>query len=206
MLNLFKELKKDAEKNDDTTVSILSFTICLICVFMFIVNLATRSAALSAITGVMSFWLIINCLMYRRWKNFAVLSINTLTAIGLMMMYFVVTGGKDGFSIVWLLLVPPIGIFFYKLLFGGGFSILLGIFTAIYMWSPLHELGYAYSETYLLRFPIIYFFDTIVCIYINYTLLTVRKKQDELIVIAQQASSTKSDFLANMSHEIRTPL
>ncbi len=206
MLKLLKELKKDAEKTDIRTIGILTITLGFISLFMCIVNIVTKSSVMVAITGVMSAWFIINYLVYKKWKSFSALSINTLTAVAVMMMYFVVTGGKDGFSIVWLLLVPPIGIFFYRLFYGGGCSILMGIITAVYMWSPLHELGYAYSDTYLLRFPMVYFFETIVCIYINYTLWKVRKKQDDLIVMAQQANNTKSDFLANMSHEIRTPL
>ena len=206
MLDFINELKRDAEKTDSKTAGLITISVGFISLFMCVLNLVTHSFTMAAITGALSAWCIINFLVYRKMKNFAVTSIITLTAVGVMMMYFVITGGKDGFSIVWLLLVPPIGIFFYKLLYGGGFSILLGILTVVYMWSPLHELGYAYSDTYLLRFPIVYFFDTIICIYINYTLLKFRQRQDSLIEMAQQASSTKSDFLANMSHEIRTPL
>ncbi|MGN0587320.1 MAG: ATP-binding protein [Oscillospiraceae bacterium] len=206
MLDFIKELKHDAENTDGKTIGLLTISVGFISLFMCVLNLITHSYKMAAITGALGAWCIINFIVYKKTKSFAAISINTLTAIGVMMMYFVVTGGKDGFSIVWLLLVPPIGIFFYKLLYGGVFSILLCILTAAYMWSPLHELGYAYSDTYLLRFPIVYLFDTIVCIYINYTLLKFRQRQASLIDMEQQASSTKSDFLANMSHEIRTPL
>lgn len=206
MFEFLKDIKRDSDNTDSTTIGLIAITVGFISLFMCVLNLITKSFEMVVITGVLGAWCIINYLVYRKIKSFAVISISTLPIIGVMMMYFVVTGGKDGFSIVWLLLVPPIGIFFYKLLYGGSFSILLGILTAVYMWSPLHELGYAYSDTYLLRFPIVYFFDTAVCIYINYTLLEYRKRQVSLLEMAQQASSTKGDFLANMSHEIRTPL
>ena len=206
MLGFIKELRNDAEETDGRTTSLIAITIGFICLFMCMINVITQSWTMAAITGAMSVWCIINYFVYKKLKSFAVISISTLPAIGIMMMYFVVSGGKDGFSIVWLLLVPPIGIFFYKLLYGGGFSILLGILTAVYMWTPLQQLGYTYSETYSLRFPIVYFFDTAICIYINYTLWKYRKQQAVLLEMAQQASKTKSNFLANMSHEIRTPL
>lgn len=206
MFEFLKDIKRDSDNTDSTTIGLIAITVGFISLFMCVLNLITKSFEMVVITGVLGAWCIINYLVYRKIKSFAVISISTLPIIGVMMMYFVVTGGKDGFSIMWLLLVPPIGIFFYKLLYGGSFSILLGILTAVYMWSPLHELGYAYSDTYLLRFPIVYFFDTVVCIYINYTLLEYRKRQVSLLEMAQQASSTKGDFLANMSHEIRTPL
>ncbi|MGN0674196.1 MAG: ATP-binding protein [Oscillospiraceae bacterium] len=206
MLEFLKDLKQDAEDTDSRSIGLIIITVGFISLFMCVLNLITQSYLMVIITGTLSLWCILNFLIYKKTKSFALISVGTLTAVGIMMMFFVVTGGKDGFSIVWLLLVPPIGIFFYKLLYGGGFSILLGILTAAYMWSPLHELGYAYSDTYLLRFPIIYFFDTIVCIYINYTLWKYRKRQSSLLEMTQQSNSTKSDFLANMSHEIRTPM
>lgn len=206
MLDFLKDLKRDSDNTDIRTISLIIITVGFISLFMCAVNIVTNSPIMIMITGVLGVWCILNYFLYKKTKSFAIISVSTLTAVGFMMIFFLVTGGKDGFSIVWLLLVPPIGIFFYKLLYGGGFSILLGIITAVYMWSPLHELGYAYSDTYLLRFPIVYFFDTAICIYINYTLFEFRKKQVSLLEMAQQASSTKGDFLANMSHEIRTPL
>ena len=206
MLELLRELKRDAEDTDDRSIELIIITVGFISLFMCVINIITHSYVMAAITGLLSVWCALNYLIYKKTGSFTIISVNTLTAVGIMMMYFVVSGGKDGFSIVWLLLVPPMGIFIYKLLYGGGFSILLGIFTAVYMWTPLHELGYAYSDTYLLRFPIVYFFDTVVCIYINYTLWKYRKGQAAVIEMANQASNTKSDFLANMSHEIRTPL
>ncbi|MGN0641820.1 MAG: ATP-binding protein [Huintestinicola sp.] len=206
MLEFLKELRNDAEDNDNKSIGLIVLTVSAISFLMCIINIITRSATMSVITGVLGVWCIINYVVYKKKQSFMFLSVATLTAIGFMMMYFVVTGGENGFSIFWLLLVPPIGIFCYKLLYGGGFSIILGLLTAVYMWSPLHELGYAYSDTYLLRFPIVYFMDTISCIYINYTIWAAKKKQAALIEMATQASSTKSDFLANMSHEIRTPL
>lgn len=206
MLEILKELRKDAENTDSKTIGLIIVTVSFISLFMCTINIATHSTLMVYITGAAGIWYLLNYFIYKRTKSFLFLSISTLLAIGAMMIFFIVTGGKDGFSIVWLLLVPPIGIVFYKLLYGGGFCILLGIFMAVYMWSPLHELGYAYSETYLLRFPIVYFFDTAVCIYINYALWESRKKQEALLEFAQQANSAKGDFLANMSHEIRTPM
>ncbi len=206
MLKLLKDLKRDAETTDKTNTVLLTLSIGFICLIMCIINLFTSSYTMAVITGGLAVWSWLNYLVYKRLHSFTLISIGSLSAISVMMMYFVVSGGEEGFSIVWLLIVPSVGIFFFKLLFGGLFSIILGILTAIYLWTPLNELGYHYSDVYRLRFPIVYFFVTIFCIYINYTLWSYRKKQVALLEMAQQASNAKSDFLANMSHEIRTPL
>ena len=206
MHEFFEELRNDADDIDAKGVSINTITIGAICFVMCIVNCLTGSNVMAVTTGSMGIWCVISYLIYIKTKRYRIANISTITAVGFMMMYFVVSGGEQGFSIVWLLIVPPIGIFLFKLLYGGTLSILLGVFMTIYMWTPLHELGYCYSDTYRLRFPFIYFFITITSIYINYTILKYRQKQVALLELAQQASNSKSDFLANMSHEIRTPL
>ena len=206
MKELFADLVRDAEDTDEKTMVLCTMMLCCACMLMFVVNIITNSTVMIAITGALAVWSILNSIVYKKIRNMTLLSVNILSVILVMMMYFVISGGEDGFSIVWLLMVPPLGIFFFKLLYGGSFSIILGLLTTIYLWSPLHELGYPYSDTYLLRFPIVYTIELLVCIYINYTILLYRKRQVTLLEMAHQASSTKSDFLANMSHEIRTPL
>ncbi|MGN1090050.1 MAG: sensor histidine kinase, partial [Huintestinicola sp.] len=206
MKKLLTELKKDAENTDIKSISRFTFAIAFISLFMCCVNLATGVTRMVYICGGLGLWLILNYLVYIKLKNLSLLNVGTLSAIGIMMMYFVVSGGEQGFSIIWLLLVPPIGIYCYKLYYGGSFSIILGVLTAVYMWSPLHNVGYAYSDTYLLRFPIVYLCDAFVCIYINYKVWMYRVDQVAILNEAERANRTKSDFLANMSHEIRTPM
>ena len=206
MWEFLKELKKDADESDSRTLGLITFAVAFIGFFMCAVNIITRSWVMAAITGGLSLWCIVVFLLFRKSGSLMAVSAGTLSAIGIMMMYFLVTGGVDGFSIVWLLLVPPIGIYCYKLYYGGAFSIFLGILIAVYLWTPLHELGYDYSDTYFLRFPIVYFFDTVVSVYINYRLWLSNKQQRELLELSERANNTKGDFLANMSHEIRTPM
>lgn len=206
MREFLNEMKKDADESDRRSLWLITAAIAFIAMFMCCVNIFTHSSVMAVITGGLSLWCIVVFFIFKKSGNLLAVSAGTLSAIGIMMMYFVVSGGVDGFSIVWLLLVPPIGIYCYKLFYGGTFSIILGILMAIYLWTPLHELGYDYSETYLLRFPIVYFFDTVTSIYINYRLMLSRKQQGILLEMSERANNTKGDFLANMSHEIRTPM
>ena len=206
MRNLIKDLKFDAKDINGKSIIMSKIMLATVCMIMCVMNITSNEIITAVITGGLSLLCIVNAIMYKKFHSLNVTSILTLGVIGIVLMHAVISGGTDGFSIVWMLMVPPLAIFFYKLLYGGGFSILLGIAMAIYLWSPLSELGYAYPEVYQIRFPIVYFFDTAISVFINYNILQYKKKQVSLLEMTKQASDTKSDFLANMSHEIRTPL
>ena len=206
MNSFFNDLKEDAKENNTRSVLLNTSIVGFAALFMCVTNLFARSFLTSAVLGFLTIVCILNIIIYRKTRNYALVSISTLTVLFGIMLFFLIRGENDGFTTIWLLLIPPVGVFFYKLLYGGTFSILLGIILTVYLWTPLHEFGYAYSEIFVSRFPIVYFCDTLMCFYINFTLLHYRKQQAKLLEMTQQASNTKSDFLANMSHEIRTPL
>ena len=211
-----RELKKDANRTD---IKSLSLFMALFSGIMCILNIYTHSYQMAMVTGGLGIWLILNLLLYKATKRVWIACVGILIGIGIMLLYFIISGGRegtdgisDGFSILWLFIVPPACTYYFKIYFGGAFSILLGVVLVVYFWTPLHTLGeiylegYRYTETYLVRFPIVYFFDVIVCIFANYRIYTFRKKQEILLAEAEKANRTKSDFLANMSHEIRTPM
>lgn len=211
-----KELKKDANRTD---IKSLSLFMAFFSGIMCILNIYTHSYQMAMLTGGLGIWLILNLLLFKATKRVWIACVGILIGIGIMFLYFIISGGKegidgtsDGFSILWLFIVPPACTYYFKIYFGGAFSILLGLVLVAYFWTPLHTLGevylsgYQYSETYLIRFPMVYFFNVIVCIFANYRIYTFRKKQAVLLAEAEKANRTKSDFLANMSHEIRTPM
>ena len=115
-------------------------------------------------------------------------------------------GGVGGVSIMWLLFVPVAGMALINLYYGAIISLLLGISVPLYMLTPLHHLGYQYSEDYRIRFPIIYWAFFIMSLVIFIRIDRFEEEQKALIIKADRANRSKSDFLANMSHEIRTPM
>lgn len=199
----FGELKKDIDMADIKGTCII---MVLFAFGMCILNLCTGSMRMALITGVMGAWFIFNIIISWNGKNIQFALANILTALGLMFVYFIVNGGENGFSVVWLFLVPPVCTYLFKVFLGGSFSILLGVVLAVYFWTPLHTLGFQYSETYLMRFPVVYFCEVIVCLLINYKLRKNKEKMNALLEESERANRAKGDFLANMSHEIRTPM
>lgn len=204
--SLLGRLRTDAAKVEPRSLNLCCVILIIITAVMTIINVASGAHTMACVTASLAVWLVINLIIFRIVKSKTLLTTATLLAGYLMLMYFVIDGGVDGFSIVWLLLIPPAASYFFSLYYGGAFSILLGLSLVAYMWTPLSTIGYQYSDTYLLRFPIVYFFDLILSFAILYNVMTYKQKQEELLESVTAADRSKSDFLANMSHEIRTPM
>ena len=204
--NLLLQLKNDEKELDTKSIQLFSIAFSLVGLLMCGVNVAVRSYVMAATTGGISIVLLVNLLLFRLRKNKHLMLMVVLVLMLAAMLYYLVSGGQEGFSYVWLFLVPPVGTYFFGLYYGGAFSLVLGILSMVYLWSPLYEVGYTYTETFRVRFPIVYLCEAIMCMIIQYRIWNYKREQKELLERAEEASRAKSDFLANMSHEIRTPM
>ena len=188
------------------SLCVCCFLIAAVSGFMCIVNICTSETVIAIITGSTAIWYLVNIIIFSFYKNRIQMVVAMMIGAYVMMMYYVISGGVDGFSLVWLLVVPPAVQYCFNSLYGIPFSLFLWLSMVIYMWTPLHELGYQYSDTYRMRFPIVYFFVTFLSGVVQYRISKYSKEQETLIENLEYAGRTKNDFLANMSHEIRTPM
>ena len=192
-------------------LEIKALTICntLICAFtgfMCILNIATNNILMAVANGIVAIWFFAHIIVYTMRKNEMHLMVSMMIGAYLLMMTYVVTGGVEGFSITWLLLVPPMVQFCWNSHYGLAYSVFIGASMCIYLWTPLSKLGYAYTGTLQMRFPMVYFAVTILTGTMQYQMRNYRREQDKLVQNLEYVSRTKNDFLANMSHEIRTPM
>ena len=204
--NLFQKIKRESREMDARTLLTCCLFVFGVAFFMCIINIVTNSTSVAWVTGAISVWFMLNIIMFYFFKKRLLLLLGMMVAAYAMMMYFVISGGVDGFSIVWLVIIPPAAMYCFKLYYGTIFSMIIGVSLFAYMHTPLIDMGYHYSAAYRLRFPILYSFVTVLCMVIQYRVFVANQRQQELIEKLESASNAKSEFLANMSHEIRTPM
>ena len=204
--NIIREIKKDALKINAR--ELIGFCVVFTCVgiIMSIINLTVASYRMAAISGGIAVMFCIVLLFYRKTRQPVPAIICIALSVLVMMTYITVNGGEQGFSGIWILLVPPAAVFFFQLYFGGMYSIFLGILLALYMWTPLHEIGYEYTDTYLARFPVVYLATLCASLVMQYQRWRSKKQQKQAYKELEAANEVKSIFLSNMSHEARTPI
>lgn len=203
---LLLEIKNDAGGLDVHTMRSFCILFTLVGCIMCIVNLSVGSFRMALITGGIGVLMFTDFMLLVVWKKVKFVTVSIIVVLTIMMGFFVIEGGEEGFSAVWMFLVPPAMMYFLNLFYGGLVSLTMGVLTAAYLWSPLHTIGYAYTDTYRMRFPLVYLAETVMCILIQFRIWYYQREQKDLLVKAEEANHAKSDFLANMSHEIRTPM
>ena len=209
MIKAIRRLFEKDKLTDGLDMKALMICNTLICIFagvMCILNIITADIRVAVVNGIMAAWFFIHMLIYTMQKNKVQILVAMMLGAYLVMMNYVVTGGVEGFSIIWILLVPPIVQYCWNSHYGIAYSIFMGVSLCIYLWSPLGELGYIYTDTLRMRFPLVYFAITLLSGTMQYQLRNYRIEQEKLIRNLEYVSQTKNDFLANMSHEIRTPM
>lgn len=131
----------------------------------------------------------------------------------IMFSLYALTGGNDGFAILWILLIPaamPLLNFRSGMLISTYFL----IFLFLLFYTPVSNLlQYEYGEFFRVRFPLLYAISYGISWFGFYKLheskLQNYRHRQHLIELRQEAdcaNKAKSQFLANMSHEIRTPI
>lgn len=191
---------------DMKAIMICNTLICILTATMCVLNIVTVNIEVAVVNGIMTAWFLLHMLIYTMRKKKMQLVVAMMLGTYLVMMNYVVTGGVEGFSIIWLLLVPPVVQYCWNSYYGIAYSVFLGISLCAYLWTPLSEFGYSYTNTLQIRFPLIYFAITLLSGTMQYQLRNYRTEQEKLIRNLEYVSRTKNDFLANMSHEIRTPM
>lgn len=146
----------DAESGKSELVGSLFFL--LISLIMTALNIAKHVAVpMTVMTTALFIGFSVTAFFSYR-KSLKVSRILILILCGTAFSAFALYGGNDGFAILWILLVPIIGPLWVGMKHGFILSAYFQVFLAVLMYSPLSNLvkGY-YTETFMLRFPILYF-------------------------------------------------
>ena len=204
--NYIKHVRQKSMVVNKSGLYICFGLISLYALIMSVVCFFKGDTIMGFVNMVIALFMILTIVIFSAIKSDRILSWSVVIFLYALMVFFLYEGGVGGVSIMWLLFVPATGMALINLYYGGILSIMLGFTIPMYMLTPLHHLGYQYSEEYRIRFPIIYWAFLIIAFVIFVRIDRFEENQKELVKKADESNRLKSEFLANMSHELRTPM
>ncbi len=187
----------DDDKRYRLQLILMSLLFALIALSMSIVNCFSHEYALAAVTFVFGIVCIVCSAVSMRWPaltSAAYIVFNFI--LSAMLIYFTVTGSADGFSVLWLLLMPTCGMLFSGQRIGTAFCAFLFAAIVFLMWTPWGRglLQVDYGSTFLLRFPLLYAACFIIGFFFEFsrkmTYDSLRQAQQEMLVLSQRDGMT----------------
>jgi diguanylate cyclase (GGDEF)-like protein len=117
-------------------------------------------------------------------KNVCILRVVDLVVFLVVLTFFTVIGGNEGFAILWLLLAPYIAMIVVDIKNGFFISLYYLIMLMMLFWGPLQfVLQYEYNAMFRLRFPFLYMVDFAFATFIA---SRIRKYQYQLLLNQQE--------------------
>ncbi len=173
----------DEEQRTYLLFSILNLTLSAVSLVMSIINFFTREYILMAVTLGFMLLCVFNVLYLRihKQKSLFIMIVFTLEILALFG-YFIVSGAPQGFSILWITLIPAFafiafGIRFGMILCSGAFVLLLFFF-----WTPIGQgllMHDYFTDTFMLRFPFVYLSLTVISLYIEAVRFATARRMSE---------------------------
>ena len=160
MRRKLSEILTDEDKRKELQYIGIFFLFFIISTFMTILNIITNKGFLTVATAVFSVLCAVNFILVRKGGKSGMTIASVLFSVEIVALFtfFLISGNPDGFSALWIAMLPACGM----LLFGRKrAAILSSVMFAIlvfFFWVPAGRslLQYEYNKTFMMRFPIFY--------------------------------------------------
>lgn len=137
----------------------IPFLLGVVSLGMTILNLFTHTHLLGAVTLVFSILCFINMLITMCNKDSLTISYCFFSVIvTALSVYFLIYGGTEGFSPIWIFMLPLCGLIMMGKKKGTILCIVHFSFILFFYWTAIGRsfLQYDYTNSFLIRFPIVY--------------------------------------------------
>lgn len=154
-----KEIIVFDDKRRRAVFCIVGVALSVISLAMSIINIFTGEKVLMVVTFAFSIISLINVLLVIFFKKIEKpVCIAFMLEDMALLAFFIVSGIPNGFSALWVCLIPSFAMFVFGLKIGCGFSAAAFLMLVFFYWIPFGKslLQYSYTSEFMLRFPVLY--------------------------------------------------
>ena len=127
--------------------------------FMTVVNIITSKGFLTIATAGFALLCLIGILL-STWseRGMKLASVFFEVEIIVLFSFFIISGNPEGFSALWTIMLPSMGMLLFGRRHGSVLSGIMFVILIFLLWLPSGQalLRYAYTSTFLMRFPMLY--------------------------------------------------
>ena len=131
----------------------------LVALFMTIMNVLTHKGFLTVATGVFTVLCAANLLLTLlsiRGRHVAMFLFSVEVVV--MFTYFLISGNPEGFSAIWICMLPALGMLFFGRKFATVLCAVMMAILVFLLWLPVGNalLQYRYTDSFMMRFPVLF--------------------------------------------------
>ena len=156
-MKIHEDKKKQCSKN-----VAMSVIVCISAGIMLIMNIIRHSVLMTITSVILVGGFAVTGIMAGVFKESKISSVIMAVILTGVFTVFPISGGNEGFAVLWLLLIPLFSISLFGLKIGIGMNAYFTLLIAILFYTPLnvHILG-LYTDNFIHRFPILFLADSV---------------------------------------------
>lgn len=146
--------------SDNKKFCLTTYTVLAVVSYvMTALNVITDKGLLTVCTGAFSALCVINIILTLVGSVSSVIA-KFLFAVEVVCMFtfFLISGNPDGFSAIWICMLPSLGMLFFNRIRGTVLCAFMFAVLAFFLWTPYGSqyLMYPYNNTFKMRFPLLF--------------------------------------------------
>lgn len=131
----------------------------VVALVMTVINIVTNKGFLTVCTAAFSILCFVN-VFFTFVGPFAASVAKGMFALEVLFMFtfFLVSGNPEGFSAIWICMLPSTGMFFFNKYRGTALCAAMFLILVFFLWTPYGEglLMYNYTDSFKMRFPVLF--------------------------------------------------
>ena len=187
----FRMLLLDEEKSKRIFAFSVYSVLCVVSLTMTVMNIVTGKGALTFATGIFAVLCAINLLLTAcGGRVVAVVQFLFSIEILVLFTFFLISGNPEGFSAIWICMLPSLGMLFFGRLRGSSLCAVMFAILVYLLWTPTGNalLLYEYTASFKMRFPVLFLAFHLLALFLETLRVMTLKEMTRLQTLYRELS------------------